>query len=178
MCMSAFLAFPAAGSAEMATLVGDSSADPAASRALGSEPSLAVSSTKTAYVRFDVSKLAPGTPVHRATLSVYVGRLLAAGSVSVHQVTGPWDEDTLTAARQPSLGAALPEPLVLTETMPFLEYLSIDVTPAVQAWLAGAPNQGFALRGDGAVDVELVSKENLTIQRAITLEIVPGDPQD
>lgn len=169
---------PATAWTENAPLVADATADPAAARPLGSDPALGVSATKTTYVRFDLSRLPAGATAHRATLSVYVGRLLAPGSIAVHRVTGTWDEDTLTAARQPTVDAALPEGLTLSETTPFLEYLSIDVTAAVQAWLAGEPNRGLALRGDATVDVELVSKENLAVQRAITLDVVPGNPQD
>jgi hypothetical protein len=164
--------------AENAPLIGDATADPAATRPLGSEPALGVSAGKTSYVRFDLSRLPPGTTVHHAMLSVYVGRLLSGGSISVHRVTGAWDEDTLTAARQPTVDEALPETLVLSDSTPFLEYLSIDVTPAVRAWLAGAPNHGLAMRGDAMVDVELVSKENQAVAHPITLEVVPGGPPD
>lgn len=164
------------GWSEGAPLVADATADPAAARPLGSDPALGVSASKTAYVRFDLSRLPAGTTVHRATLSVYVGRLLAPGSIAVHRVTGTWDEDTLTAARQPTVDTQLPEGLTLSAETPFLEYLSIDVTAAVQAWLAGQPNHGLALRGDATVDVELVSKENQAVPRPATLEIVPGNP--
>jgi len=177
LAMSGLLAVtPVHGWTEVAPLVADATADPAAARPLGSDPALGVSTTKTSYVRFDLSRLPAGTTVHRAALSVYVGRLLATGSIAVHRVTGTWDEDTLTAARQPSVDAALAERLALSADTPFLEYLSIDVTPAVQAWLAGEPNHGFALRGDATVDVDLVSKENLAVPHPITLEIVPGNP--
>jgi len=169
---------PARGGAEVVPLVGDSTADPAATRPLGSDPALGVSATRTAFIRFDLSALPAGTTVHRATLSIYVGRLLAAGSLAVHRVTGPWDEDTLTAARQPTVETQLPEGLTLAADTPFLEYLSIDVTAAVQAWLAGQPNHGLALRGDTTVDVELVSKENPAVPQPARLEIVPGNPPD
>ena len=169
---------PVCGWTEVAPLVGDSTADPAATGPLGSAPALGVSANKTTYLRFDLSRLPEGTTVHRATLSVYVGRLLAAGSIAVHRVTGSWDEDTLTAARQPSADTQLPEGLTLAADTPFLEYLSIDVTAAAQAWLAGQPNHGLALRGDATVDVELVSKENQAVTRPATLEIVPGNPPD
>jgi len=167
---------PASGWTEVVPLVADATADPAASRPLGSDPALGVSATRTAYLRFDLSRLPAGTTVHRATLSIYVGRLLAAGSIAVHRVTGPWDEDTLSAARQPTADAQLPEGLTLAADTPFLEYLEIDVTAAVQAWVAGQPNHGLALRGDATADVELVSKENQAVPRPAVLEIIPGNP--
>jgi hypothetical protein len=166
------------GWTEVVPLVADATADPAATRALGSDPALGVSATKATYVRFDLSRLPAGTTVHRATLSVYVGRMLANGSIAVHRVTGAWDEDTLTAARQPTVDAPLPEGLTLAADTPFLEYLTVDVTAAVQAWLAGQPNHGLALRGDATVDVELVSKESQAVPRPALLEVVPGNPPD
>jgi len=178
-CLAGLLvAMPLMASAEGAPLLADTTADAAASRPLGSEAALGVSATRTTYVRFDLSKLPAGASVHRATLSVFLGRMLAAGSVSAHRVTAPWDEDTLVAAREPSVEAALPETLAFSDESPFLEYVSMDVTAAVVAWLGGAPNHGIALRGSGAVDVEFVSKENRAAGRPMTLEIVLADPQN
>jgi len=107
-----------------------------------------------------------------------VGRVLASGTVSVHRVLGPWDEDTLTAAAAPAVEAALPETLTLSDGTPSLDYLPLDVTPAVQAWLAGAPDHGLALTGDATVDAEFASKESQAIAHPMKLEVVLDDPRD
>ena len=45
---------PVPGWTEVAPLVADATADPAAARPLGSDPALGVSATRTTYVRFDL----------------------------------------------------------------------------------------------------------------------------
>jgi hypothetical protein len=166
------------GAGESTPLLADTTADSGAAKALGSDPFLGVSATRTTYVRFDLSMIPPGSSVHSATLSLFLGRMLAGGSVSVYRVTSAWDEDTLVATRTPGvLDAALPETLAVSDATPFVEYLPLDVTAAVSAWLGGAANHGLALRGSDGVDVEFISKENQAVRRPMTLEVVLATPQ-
>src|SRR5215475_8405960 len=143
----------------------------------GAEPKLSVSPKANAYLKFNLSYTLPGaTPgskVGRATIKLYVDSIKAAGKLDVYQVLGPWDENVITGANAPPLGA-----LVTTTgqigTDQNGKFIVIDVTPLVRQWLGddgqgtnGIPNQGLAVVAHPAgatsremVDITFDSKEN------------------
>ena len=168
---------PAAARAETVYLVADASTDAAApSAAAGSAPTLRVGPGGVTYLRFDVSALPAGMVVEQATLLVRPLRVLAAGSVAAHAVDAEWQEDTLAHERRPAWSeAAIALQQVTEESAGGLD-VAFGVRAAVAAWVAGSPNHGLALVGDGVVDVDLASKENQSVAAPPRLEIVlvPG----
>ena len=106
--------------------------------------SLPVDATHRAFVYFNLADLPSGASLRYARLRLYMPSVIrAGGGLTVHQVTGTWDE--LLASAEPAFN---PAPLA---TLPALElgkkrFISVDVTAAVQAWIATpASNEGFAI---------------------------------
>jgi len=148
------------------------SAPGAEQQRLGAALVVRVGPQHVGYVRFDVSRLAAGTAIEKATLSVFLERVNAPGVITVRRLDGPWSEDNLTHANRPPLGSSMTEPLAVAADAATQQYLAVDVTDAVRAWLSGATNHGLALVGDGTVDVELGAKEKPDDRRPMTLQVV------
>src|SRR5438034_670148 len=129
---------------------------------------------RTAFIRFDLSTLAPGTTgseVTRATLMVFVNSVRVPGSLDVRQVTSAWSEATISGTNEPTLGATIASALLAP---PKNEFLLVDVTAMVKDWLDGvAPNDGVALVANGTdgVVLRLDSKENSKTGHAPLLDI-------
>src|SRR5215475_10682072 len=116
----------------------------------GSLPQLLVDSADNTYLKFDLSTLPAGTPasqVARATLLLWVNRVTTPGMLDVAAVTGTWDENSLTFGSSPANGAPLAQPVPVSAANQFVR---VDVTSFVQAWLNGAPNYGIRLSVNGA----------------------------
>src|SRR5947199_164205 len=105
---------------------------------------------RTAFIRFDLSTLPPGTTgseVTRATLMVFVNALRVPGSLDVRQVTSAWSEATISGTNEPTLGATIASALLAPAKN---EFLMVDVTAMVKDWLDDvAPNDGVALVANG-----------------------------
>lgn len=142
----------------------------------GSKLFLRVSESTIAFLRFDLSAIPAGSTVASATLSVYVGRFGAPGTAALHAVQGAWTEDDLTHVRRPAWAAEPIATLAVSESTPLTEYVRIDVTAAVQAWLSGAPNHGLAVVGTGGVEVDLMSKEYMPDGRPPLLDVIAVPP--
>src|SRR5260370_30042151 len=70
----------------------------------GALPTLNVGGGSTAFIRFDLSALPPGTTsasIASAELIVYVNRVGVAGHVDFHTVTASWTGSRLTSASSP-----------------------------------------------------------------------------
>src|SRR6266516_8057898 len=129
---------------------------------------------RTAFIKFDLSALPPGTTgseVTRATLMVFVNAVRVPGSLDVRQVSSAWRERTISGTNEPTLGATIASALLAP---PKNEFLMVDVTATVKDWLDDvAPNDGVALVAnatDGVV-VRLDSKENSKTGHAPLLDI-------
>jgi collagen type VII alpha len=155
-----------------ATLVGDahvSSAQPGVNS--GALSNLNVGGGYTALVQFDLGMLPAGTTpaqIAKATLRVYCNRADVPGVVQTELVGGAWTESGVTYATLPAVGALLQTAQVVGAG----EFVTFDVTPAVQGWV-GAPATNFGLAlvaGSGAV-VQFDSKENDETSHAPELEI-------
>jgi hypothetical protein len=175
----ALLTTAARASAQNVYLVADASTDAAtpATRA-GSAVSLHVSPSGVAFVRFDLSALPTNMVVEQATLIVRPLRVLTPGDVAVHVASAEWQEDTLTHENKPAWDAAAIAQQRVSEESAGGGDLTFGVRAAVSAWLAGAPNHGLVLVGDGLVDVDLASKENQSVSAPARLEVVlvPAPP--
>jgi hypothetical protein len=143
---------------------------------LGTKPLLDVeSASQTTYIQFDLSSIPSGyssTSIAKATLRLYVNAVTAAGSFNVNYVNGTWSEKTITADLAPALGTTIASSVPLTSANVH-DYILIDITPAVDAWLDGTePNDGIALVGNSPLNASFDSKENTTNSQPAELDIV------
>ena len=142
----------------------------------GSQSTLIVSSaSQTAFVTFDLSGIPSGytaANVAKATLKVYVNTVTARGSFNVLYVEGSWGEATITSNLSPALGTTIAAnvPLDMTNAK---DYLLVDITPALQAWLDGShANDGIALVANTPLTAAFEAKENTAQGHSPELDVV------
>jgi hypothetical protein len=143
---------------------------------LGTKPLLDVeSASQTTYIQFDLSSIPAGytsASIAKATLKLYVNAVTAAGSFNVDYVNGTWSEKSITADLAPALGTTIVSSVPLTSANVH-DYVLIDITPAVDAWLDGTdPNDGIALVGNSPLNASFDSKENTANSHPAELDIV------
>src|SRR5580692_7585198 len=130
--------------------------------------------TQTAYIQFNLASI-PATyqsaDIAQATLKLYVNTVATAGSFNVDYVNGTWTESTISSSLAPALGATIAASVPIT-TADKNQFILIDVTPAVQAWLGGTTNDGIALVANGTFNATFDSKENGATSHAPELDIV------
>src|SRR5580700_7644480 len=127
--------------------------------------------TETTYIRFDLASIPSGASVSQATLKLYAYAVNTAGSFNVDYVNGSWTESTITSSLAPALGTTIQASVPIT-TADKNQYILIDITAAVQAWLNGTANDGIALVGNSPVDATFDSKESTTTSHPPELDIV------
>ncbi|MGA3107313.1 MAG: DNRLRE domain-containing protein [Terriglobales bacterium] len=159
---------------------GDSFTSTAApTKNFGSATTLGVESSETTFIQFNLASIPAGytgADITQATLKLYVNTVTTAGSFNVDYVNGAWTESTITADKAPALGTTIVAsvPLVTTDKN---QYILINVTEAVQAWLNGSQaNDGIALVGNSPVSATFDSKETTSTSHPAELDIVfaPG----
>jgi TGF-beta propeptide len=124
------------------------------------------------YIQFNLASIPPGASVSQATLKLYVNAVTTAGSFNVDYVNGTWEESTLDANNAPSLGASIASSVSIT-TADKNQYILINVTSALQAWLNGSEaNNGLALVANGSFNASFDSKESKTTSHPPELDIV------
>ena len=160
LCLSVFFFTIHEASALNVTLSGDAHVNSAhASINYGTLSNLYVGSGSTAFLQFDLTTLPAGTTsaqVSRATLTVFVNRVNAAGSVTISPVTAAWGEYSVTSATAPATGSSIGSFPVSVAG----QFVSVDVTAQVQAWLSSpGSNNGLALTS-GTANALFDSKEN------------------
>jgi hypothetical protein len=140
----------------------------------GASKLLDVESSQTTYIQFDLSAIPAGytgSNITKASLKLYVNTATKAGSFNVDYVNGTWTESTITANLAPALGTTIQASVPLT-TADKNQYILIDITAAVQAWLNGTANDGIALVGNSPVNATFDSKESTTTSHPPELDIV------
>ena len=149
----------------------------------GTLSNLYINGASTALLRFDLGTLPAGTTamqISRATLRVFVNRVNTPGVITVSALKAAWAENAVTAQTLPATGSAV-EVFAVTDEG---QFVTVDVTSLVQAWItAPANNFGMALT-TSAADMVLDSKENDTTAHPAQLEIAlasgtvgPAGPQ-
>jgi hypothetical protein len=129
----------------------------------------------TSYIQFPLSSVPSGASVSAATLKLYVNTVTTAGTFNVDYVNGTWSEGTLTYGTAPALGTTIASGISITAADKN-QYILINVTSAVQAWLSGEQtNDGIALVADGKFNATFDSKENTTTSHPPELDIAYGD---
>src|SRR5271157_1400457 len=132
-------------------------------------------SIQTTYVQFDLSSIPAGytsANVAKATLKLYVNAVATAGSFNVDYVNGAWTEKTIKASLAPALGSTIVASVPLTSSNVH-DYVLIDVTAAVDAWLNGTlTNDGIALVANSPLSATIDSKESATQSHPAELDVV------
>ncbi len=149
----------------------------------GSQSTLAVMSISNSYLQFSLAGLPIGASVNKATLVLYVDTVQTAGSFDVYQINSSWSESTLDWSNAPPLGASATggHPISITSAS-LDQFLVIDITPLVQAWVNGSiANHGVALSlTTSAGSFSFDSKENQLTSHPAEIDIVlngPAGPQ-
>lgn len=132
----------------------------------GTKPTLNLeSASQTSYIQFDLSSIPAGytsANLAKASLKLYVNALSTGGSFNVNYVNGAWSEKTITANMAPALGATIAASVPLTSSNVH-NYIIIDITSAVGAWLDGRQaNDGIALVANSPLNASFDSKESTT----------------
>jgi Collagen triple helix repeat (20 copies) len=140
----------------------------------GSSIALIVCSGSNTYLKFSFANLGSGVTssnVSKATLVLYTDFVLTSGTMDVYQVSGSWSEGSITWNTAPALGTKLFSAVSVSKT----GFLSLDLTPTVQAWLNGTlANNGIALvpSTGSAISVSFDSKENILTSHVAQLPLV------
>src|SRR6204780_2960087 len=95
--------------------------------------------TQIGYIQFNLASIPAGASVSQATLKLYVNTVTTAGSFNVDYVDGTWAEGTISHNLAPALGTTIAARVPIT-TADKNQFILIDVTPAVQAWITGTTN--------------------------------------
>jgi hypothetical protein len=137
--------------------------------------SATATATTTAFIRFDLSSIPStytGANIAQATLKLYVAAVPAAGSFNVDYVTGSWTEKTIKGTEEPGIGSTIVSNVNLATTNKG-EYVLINVTPALEAWLNGTEtNYGVALVANSPLSATFDSKENAGASHPPELDVV------
>jgi hypothetical protein len=145
----------------------------------GSLATVNVGSGATGLLRFDLGALpaaVTAAKVVKANLVLYVNRVGTPGAVEVQTLFSPWSESTVTAATAPVGGGPGSGPSVAVTAAS--QFVTVDVTAQVKAWMNGSANYGFlltpALSAPGTA-VFFDSKESTTTAHAARLDITLSD---
>jgi hypothetical protein len=142
----------------------------------GSATTLNISSgSQTSYIQFDLSAVPStytGAQVAKATLKLFVNSVSTAGNFNIDLVAGSWTEKTITYDLQPAIGSTIASAVPLTSANK-LNYIDVDITSTVQAWLNGTePNDGIALVANSPLVASFTTKENTSTSHPPELDIV------
>src|SRR5271157_173518 len=140
----------------------------------GAKTVLDVESSQTTFIQFNLSSIPSAytsADITKATLKLYVNAVTTAGSFNVDYVNGTWTESKIDASNAPALGTTIAASVPLT-TADKNQYILIDITAAVQAWLSGTTNDGIALVGNSPVNATFDSKESTTTSHSAELDLV------
>jgi hypothetical protein len=108
--------------------------------------------TQTTYIQFNLGSIPSTASVSQATLKLYVNSVTKAGSFNVDYISSSWSESTIDSSNAPPLGAAIASNVSVT-TADKNQYILVNVTSAVQAWLSGSEtNNGLALVANSTFD--------------------------
>jgi hypothetical protein len=150
--------------------------------------------TTRAFLKFSIDTLPPGTTaadIKQARLRLWIGsssspcalcaqsETPSLGWIYLTPVTAPWSEWDLTANSSTDLTFG-PEQSSAPLPWPGGNFVSIDITDWVQAWLAGTlVNEGFTIQtGDGSFFFDSKESEVTSHEPRLEIDLVgPAGPQ-
>ena len=125
---------------------------------------LVVDANRKSYLYFDLSDIPTDAVVRWAKLRLFLPTVRTPGAgLSVHLVTGTWNESTRLADVPSIVAGSLG--MIAPEKMASRRFVTVDVKDTVQKWINGGTlNEGFAIQpivkaGSPAASVMLTSKE-------------------
>ena len=125
---------------------------------------LVVDANRKSYLYFDLSDIPPDAVVRWAKLRLFLPTVRTPGAgLSVHLVTGTWNESTRLADAPSILAGSLG--MIAPDKMASRRFVTVDVKDTVQKWINGGTlNEGFAIQpivkaGTPTTSVMLTSKE-------------------
>jgi hypothetical protein len=89
------------------------------------------------YIQFNLASIPTTASISQATLKLYVNGVTTAGSLNVDYVNSAWSESTIDASNAPPLGTTIASNVNVTMAEKN-QYILVNVTSAVQAWLSGS----------------------------------------
>jgi hypothetical protein len=105
LALGAFCLVPFYSSAQSAPPIGDTFSNSAVkTQKNGSATLIAVQTTSTGYIQFNLGTVPPNATITKATLRLYVDAFVTAGRFDVYELNAPWSESTLTYNNAPALG--------------------------------------------------------------------------
>jgi Collagen triple helix repeat (20 copies) len=179
--MGALALLQAAAWAQTVPLVGDAFIAPGTASNFGGTVNVNVGGIAgyQGLFQFDLGSLPPGTTaasVSGASLLLFVNKIGTAGSINVYAATASWTESTVNGlAGGPAPGAFVAGPIGVSVAN---SYISIPVTAQVQAWLNGAPNNGFIVTATpSTTSLFFDTKESTSTSHPAVLEVdLSGQP--
>ena len=169
-----FALLPVAAFAQTVPLIQDSSVIPSSPANFGKTTTLSVGGANagSALVQFDLATLPDGTTadnVSKAVLTLFVNKVNAAGTVNISVANGGWTELGVNGNNAPAAAGTIAGGVSVSTSG---TYLYVDVTAAVQNWVAGITNNGFLISAnDGDVSIAFDSKESVTTSHPAMLNI-------
>ncbi len=169
------LLLPSLAWGDTAPLVGDAHVTPGDSTPYGGLPTINIGGApgSQGLVQFDLTNFPPGTTggsVAWARLRLFVNKVTVPGAVDISAANMAWSESTVNGTSGVGAGAAVASGVGVSLGG---VYLTVDVTSQVQAWLNGAPNNGFLIAANpAATTVYFDSKESVSTSHPASLEVV------
>jgi hypothetical protein len=129
------------------------------------------------YLKFDLSSLPAeitSFDIRKATLKLWVDRVVQPGTFSLFPVLSSWQEETLNYRNQPGLGAVGAQEIPIDATSR-KKFLTVDLTAIACDWIDEVqPNNGIALvpHVESRLFALISSKEDLGTGHLPELEFV------
>ena len=129
----------------------------------GSNPSLVVQAGNNGntLLQFNLASLPTGvnaSQLNNAKLRLFVSGFSTAGTFDVYLINGKWNENTVTYATSPQLGALVVSGFNVPASAKNT-FVEVDVTSALQQWISGTPNFGcppsFAIAESEAMNISM-----------------------
>jgi hypothetical protein len=166
---------PAASWAVVAHVAADATVTSASPNTnFGAAASLTIGGGASALIGLDLSPLPVGltaAQIQRATLTVYVNKVVTAGGLDIAQLTGPWSESDIKYSSLPAANAPFLTNVAVNTAG---SYLTFDITDLVRAWVGGTPNFGVWITAAAlqpATMIQLDSKESTASSHSTFAEI-------
>jgi hypothetical protein len=160
---SAALSFALPARAQQVLLVADAQLNSAAPTTnYGVTPSLAVNSTNSVVLRYDLTDILPtgvtSSQVSKARLIIFPNSVTTKGPFSIYALTAGFGEGTVTYANKPGIAASAAATATISGAYDPIE---IQVTSLVQGWIKDSTtNHGLEIIASGTTNFAIDSKEN------------------
>jgi hypothetical protein len=140
----------------------------------GTSGALNISKTRNAMIRFEVvgAEVSAGA-VREARLTLYFSSVTKAGDIQVHLINQAWDETFPGTGSRTMPTFDAPFTIIPASSVKKGQFVVMDVTTEVKAWMTTGNNFGFAFSSaDNVVNAVISAKEGTGTGYAPQLELV------